>query len=275
MRSSFPTPIHELPPASDDDEGWRIYIYGERKGDDEDEEEDLILPDAAPAPPPPTTPATSTSWIEEMEARMIGLNDAEALEAAKAIALASLELDAPPLEPPSPSTFLPLDLHPLALTSQPVSSDLNEAVYRTLPHLPSPSLLLDLPSPLLLALLELFTDWFTDRLATYPHLNRTRSSHANLVPSLHEITWLLSLLSKLDALQSGDEISVLRCLSKTLMDISAVSERESKREEERVGKSKKEREEDEERAEARAGCWMVVAVVAGVWGQWDLWRGDN
>lgn len=33
----------------------------------------------------------------------------------------------------------------------------------------------------------------------------------------------------------------------------------------------KERLEDEEEAEGRARCWMVVAAIAGVWAQGDLW----
>lgn len=214
------------------------------------------------------------------------------LEEARAAALASLELDAPApsVPPPSASSAAP---------EPPASYDEDHP-----PHLPTPSLILEIDHSTIVHLLSHFTHWFTERQEVYeaainyvpstifapPALRRkaapksstsslppTRKPHPRTpprppLPTSHEVHWILSLLSKLDSLLAGDEMSTLRDLAKILLQLVEESERE-KEGREWKGRSKEERASDEEEAEGRAGSWMVVAAVAAGWGQSDLWNG--
>lgn len=75
--------------------------------------------------------------------------------------------------------------------------------------------------------------------------------------------WLFALLSVLDAFLSTGEISTLRDLARTCLDIADITkEWELKHSMER-----------EEWKECTAACWMVVSIVWEVWGQRDLWDG--
>ncbi|GAA5833621.1 hypothetical protein JCM9279_001579 [Rhodotorula babjevae] len=97
------------------------------------------------------------------------------------------------------------------------------------------------------------------------------------LPTAHESHWILSALTRLEQLLDGEDLSSLRLLAKTLASMAEVSETAR---EKRIaaaagagagGRSMQERLEDEEEAEGRARCWMVVATIAGVWAQADLW----
>lgn len=94
------------------------------------------------------------------------------------------------------------------------------------------------------------------------------------LPTPHEVHWMLSLLSRLNDLLDGDDLSNLRLLAKTLVDMVEASEKAMKK---ALSESKRERTMDERREgdeedEARARCWMVIAAIAGVWKQEDLWN---
>jgi hypothetical protein len=65
--------------------------------------------------------------------------------------------------------------------------------------------------------------------------------------------WILSLLASLDELLTGSDISNLRSLARTCLGIL------------RALGSRVDAEDQE------GTCWMVVAAVAGVWKQSDLW----
>lgn len=79
--------------------------------------------------------------------------------------------------------------------------------------------------------------------------------------------WLFSLLSVLDQLLSSSEISILRSLARTCLDVADMTHE---------WETKHVAADDGKKAEWKdciAGCWMVVSVVWEVWGQRDLWDG--
>jgi hypothetical protein len=80
--------------------------------------------------------------------------------------------------------------------------------------------------------------------------------------------WIFSLLSVLDELLTSSEISILRSLARTCLDIADTTSAWIARHE---GKATKEREEIWK--ECIASCWMVVAIIWEVWKQRDLWEG--
>jgi hypothetical protein len=109
------------------------------------------------------------------------------------------------------------------------------------------------------------------------------------------------LLSKLDSLLTGDDISTLRILTKTVKSLVSNSEmdfqsrttmnkcddnndddsnsNDNNNLKKKVGikmlynvLEEQDRIRDEEEAEARAMGWMIVAAVAHTWKQNDLWE---
>lgn len=298
-------PIHSMPPVdpgllpSARDEGaWRVFINGKRS---------KAVKVAAPTAVVPTStssaPAVTASHVAPTED--IEMND---LEAAKAAILASLDLDAPEYEP-EPAT-IPAPAPPPAATEAPAPAPTPE--YERLPQLPSPALLVAIPSPTLMHLLSHFNDWFLERIEAYedkinfvpstifapPAVRRKAGAGVAAkakpvtapplpkattkapvaprppLPTAHESHWILSSLTRLEQLLDGDDLASLRQLAKTLVSMAEASDAAR---EKRVasaatgGRSMKERLEDEEEAEGRARCWMVVAAIAGVWAQGDLW----
>lgn len=220
------------------------------------------------------------------------------LEDAKAAALATLELDSPaPTPPPAPvpafgPTQAPLpDFDP----SYPV-------------HIPTPHLLLIIPAPGVIRVLSHFDDWLQERLEAYetevnfvpstifapPALRRKaaagsapkapvapprqRPTPRPPLPTSHELQWILSLLTRLDSLLAGDDMSALRILTKTIVSLVEASEQaRSEREQQGTrasvgGRTAEEKMAEEDEAERRAQCWMIVAAVASVWAQRDLWE---
>lgn len=225
------------------------------------------------------------------------------LESAKAAILASLELDTPePTNSPPPA---PPPL-PRPAPSAPPPTQIPE--FDKLPQLPTPSLILSIPLTSIIHILSHFNEWFMERLETYdqelnwvsstifaPPAVRRKPGGAKVaggvgtkekeqekkkrnavapLPTPHEVHWMLSLLSRLNDLLDGDDLSNLRLLAKTLVDMVEASEKAMKK---ALSESKRERTMDERREgdeedEARARCWMVIAAIAGVWKQEDLWN---
>ncbi|BGP40341.1 hypothetical protein JCM10449v2_004303 [Rhodotorula kratochvilovae] len=293
-------PINAMPPVdpamipSPRDEGaWRVFVNGKRS-----KAVKVAAPAPAAAPKPTPVPAATVAASEDTE-----MDD---LEAAKAAILASLDLDAPEPEAACPP---PQGRPPPQHASADPPAQTPE--YERLPQLPSPALLVAIPGPALVHLVSHFHDWFNERISAYeekinyvpstifapPALRRKPGTGAAVkpkpaapalpsgvkpaaaaprppLPTAHEAHWLLSVLTRLEQLLDGEDLSSLRQLGKTLAAMAEVSE--VAREKRSLaaapgGRSMKERREDEEEAEGRARCWMVVAAIAGVWAQADLW----
>lgn len=74
--------------------------------------------------------------------------------------------------------------------------------------------------------------------------------------------WLFAILAQLDRQLSGDEIASLRTLARVCMKCIA-----------RVRSQVDYLCEDKaDTLEAEMGAWMIITVIAGVWGQHDLWN---
>lgn len=74
--------------------------------------------------------------------------------------------------------------------------------------------------------------------------------------------WLFSLLAHLDRRLSGGEIAGLRALARSC--IAALTHVRSLRAQAMV-------DSDEDFLEQESGAWMLLVIVAGAWGQRDLW----
>lgn len=83
---------------------------------------------------------------------------------------------------------------------------------------------------------------------------------------------MLSLLTRLEQVLDGDDLATLRQLAKTLVQLVEEAERaKAARTRPEGGWSMETRREDEQEAEEKARCWMIVAAIASVWAQRDLW----
>ncbi|ORY89293.1 hypothetical protein BCR35DRAFT_320559 [Leucosporidium creatinivorum] len=286
--AGFPPLTHNDLPLPQDESGWRTFIHGRKVK-------------AAKPPTPAVNGANGHSNAQDGDTAM-----ALSLEDAKAAALASLEFDSPD-SPPKP-------LAPPPSVSEPPS----EPSYTIDPdhpaHVPSPSLLLSIPTPHVVRILSHFDEWFQERIEAYeaaasfvpstifappalrkkvvngsarpsapapaPRPSPARPTPRPPLPTSHEAHWILSLLARAESLLAGDDISSLRILVRTILGLVEESdkqqqEKEAKREAAGGGpRSMAERNRDEEDAEGRAHCWMIVAAVAEGWAQRDLWNGD-
>ncbi|GAA5925831.1 SIP1 domain-containing protein [Sporobolomyces koalae] len=296
MRMAMPPPPNTMPevglkafPPARQESAWRVLINGKR---------------SKPTKLPVQEEATITSEVTSATTgENIEMND---LEAAKAAILASLELDTPeqaePKTPPSSKVAAPPIAAASTTGSETVSSQTPE--YDKLPQLPTPSLIVSIPRTSLIHVLSHFNDWYTDRLELYeqestwtpstifapttlrrkPGQPTKRSVEPEKdnrppviapLPTPHEVHWMLSLLSRLNELLDGDDLSSLRLLAKTLVEMVEVSEKavtnRKSTEVDRANTMTERRVRDEE-DEARARCWMVIAAIAGVWKQEDLWN---
>lgn len=166
---------------------------------------------------------------------------------------------------------------------------------------PSGPLLLRLNTEHILGLLEAFPYWIAHRVCIPDSQTKKEDRRQTEVLQPLHARWIFALLLRLDGRLMSEEISTLRTLARacvaaiTLSRIrrKALSSRSSmkqtqlppgaateKAEGERRDKDEEEEQvvqEDEEEEEKRmrrdeAGAWMVVAIVAGVWGQSDLWE---
>lgn len=216
------------------------------------------------------------------------------LEEAKALALASLELDAPEEDA---STSISSPSPPNATLNEPILSP-RESKHP--PHHLTTRLLLEIDPPSLIHILSHFTTWiseisdaYEEQIAWVPStifaptsvrrkpgapkavvkpkvVPVARPKPRRPLPTSEETDWILSLLTALEILLSGDDVATLRDLGKLLSSLAEASGREADKRE----VAKRSQEEcilDEVDAEGRAKCWMIVAVIADVWGQKDLW----
>lgn len=174
---------------------------------------------------------------------------------------------------------------------------------------PSASVLLRLSTEQILALLEAFPYWIAHRvIIPDSQIKASEREGAHVLQPLHA-RWLFALMLRLDARLVSEEISTLRTLARaciaaiTLSRIrrkavrSRINKAEAEAEAEAAAAAEAETETDAEgvtvtvtvatpqAADAashrnadekqmrkdEAGAWMVVAIVAGVWGQSDLW----
>ncbi|GAA6064467.1 hypothetical protein JCM10212_001816 [Sporobolomyces blumeae] len=303
--ATLPAVDPETIPAPRQESAWRILVNGKRS---------KPVKAAVPAASKGNTPVRSLPG-RTLPAAAQPTEDVEMsdLQAAKAAALASLELDAPEDSTPPPAPPTPVS----APSTAPVDGA-QQPEYEKLPQLPTPALVLSIPKPSLIHVLSHFNEWFRDRLETYeqelnwvpstifapPAVRRkpvggakgttkpkpvqalptTQDKPKKLappapLPTPHEVHWILSILTRLDALLDGDDLSNLRILAKTLVEMVEVSESKEKADRGKnasgsdgLGRSMIARRESEEGEEARARCWMVVAAIAGVWKQEDLWN---
>lgn len=282
-RSTFPPPSHNALPLGQDESGWRSFVYGRRI-------KTVVPPSRATVVSLDRAPKTADE--DGDDATMT-----TSLEDAKAAALASLDLDSP-------------DTPAVAPTSS-VSSSTAEALDPDHPaHQPTPALLLTIPAPHLTRILGHFDDWLQERVEAHelalaytpstifaPTSVRRKAASSRIptapvaapakpsppppaprppLPTLHESHWILSILSRVDSLLMGDDISTLRQLAKTLTSLAEDSDK-AQRDREKIrggtaGRSMEEKLLDEEEAEGRAHCWMIVAAISSVWAQSDLWQ---
>lgn len=146
---------------------------------------------------------------------------------------------------------------------------------------PSASLLLRLGTEQTLALLEAFPYWIAHRV-TIPDSQSRRSERlqGEVLQPLHA-RWIFALLLRLDGRLVSEEISVLRTLARacvaaiTLSRIRRKAVRSRVRPDEvgELGEGAGGTGDEEQRMRRdEAGAWMIIAIVAGVWGQSDLWH---
>jgi hypothetical protein len=282
--SSFPPATHNEIPSAKDSDGWSTFIYGKR----------IPTPSTSKSIPDPIATTVEVVGLSQSLDSII-IDEEMTLEEAKALALASLELDAPELPP----------LPPLPPTVQGKAVPTYHPDFP--PHIPSPAILLALDHQTIVRLLEHMTEWLEERQEAYetaqanewtpsttsallpPSLRRKKlvpSTTAPLpakkkrvrppppLPTTHEISWILSLLTRLSVPLAGEDTSTLRTLARLLLSMNAASE-SSLVGRDPSGRTKEERQGEEREAEGRAGGWMVVLAVATGWGQWDLWNGTG
>ena len=131
---------------------------------------------------------------------------------------------------------------------------------------PTGALLLRLSTEQILGLLEAFPYWLAHRV---PIPDSQGGDGGEVIQALHA-RWLFSLLLRLDGRLVSEEISTLRTLARAC--VAAITLARIRRK--AVRSRSKEVEGGDSEARWRrdeAGAWMVVAIVAGVWGQQDLW----
>ncbi|SCV72160.1 BQ2448_4854 [Microbotryum intermedium] len=292
--SSFPPTTHNALPQPQDQGAWHLFIHGRKTAQTTEaankssSSASATLSTRIPTAPPPAATQSPTTPIN-VQMTPAELEAADLLQAAKSHLLASLELDAP-----SVSEF--------------PESEATDEVSSHPPHYPTPSLLLSIPAYYIPRLLFHFQCWLVTKQEDYemminyvpstifaPSSLRRKpqtSSSSTTTPTLplaavpakapprpplmtaHELHWLLSLLTRLDTLLDGEDISSLRSLVRTIKHSNEASEKaRMQREGDRKRpRGMEEKREDEDEAERRGLGWMIVAIVCGeVWGQKDLW----
>ncbi|KAH9824176.1 survival motor neuron interacting protein 1-domain-containing protein [Melampsora americana] len=137
---------------------------------------------------------------------------------------------------------------------------------------PIPTFLKALDQVTVVAILTHYTGWIEERLdslmALIEHHNETpkndpgvNTTHEITLLSAHDGSWLLGLLSILDSVLTAQDIYRLRALARACKRVAQIADAASKQ---AVS------QDDSSYHEAAAG-WMVVAAIADVWGQKDLW----
>lgn len=119
---------------------------------------------------------------------------------------------------------------------------------------PSLQVLMQLDTNDIIALTKLFRKWMQHAQFAYVH-----GSPAAIHP-VHA-QWLFSLLACLDQRLDSDDISTLRVLARACIKCIV-------RTREQVAPTST---NDADFLECESGAWMIIAIIAGIWGQLDLW----
>jgi hypothetical protein len=225
-------------PNDDDESRWRSYLYGVKR-------DNSRKPSAAHSNADQSIGAAPITPTSDMELEDV---EAEAREAEEA-----------KYRPKMPNATLLKLFHQVRPASIPLAVQLPSRAQSTA-----------------FALLEHFDGWIAERFsraisgpstAFLPPAVRRRgpaaaapraASAAPAAPKkpvldAFDTQWLFALLAIVDDLLAGDDIDRLRRLAKTCLAVLAAEPKVTLDE------------------DAKAGCWMVVAAVAGTWGQRDLW----
>lgn len=137
---------------------------------------------------------------------------------------------------------------------------------------PIPTFLKALDQVTVIAILTHYTSWIEERLDSLMALiedhtetpandSEADTAHEITLLSAHDGSWLLGLLSILDSVLTAQDIYRLRALARACKRVAQIADAASKQ----AGS-----QDDSSHQEAAAG-WMVVAAIADVWGQKDLW----
>lgn len=106
-------------------------------------------------------------------------------------------------------------------------------------------------------LLQNFTIWLNEDWFRSPQ-GDLNPSERPAIEAFHS-QWLFALLAHLDERLVGDDVSILRQLARSCLH--------------RIVRSRVNRLPSETvliDMQTERGCWMIICVIAGVWGQYDL-----
>lgn len=127
---------------------------------------------------------------------------------------------------------------------------------------PNPDVLARFTTKQILSLLSHLPYWITIPLSE--HERKDTFTQSALPPILSQ--WCFATLAKLDTRLVSDEISILRTLARACIASIALRRR-------RLTASAQVNVEGKAISRsAETGAWIVVAIVAGLWGQSDLWE---
>ena len=120
---------------------------------------------------------------------------------------------------------------------------------------PSLRVLMQLDTNDLIALTKLFRKWMQHAQFAYVHGSRA---------AIHPVhaQWLFSLLACLDRRLDSDDIATLRVLARACIKCIV-------RTREQVAPTST---SDADFFECESGAWMIITIIAGIWGQLDLWN---
>ncbi|CAO1625378.1 unnamed protein product [Jaminaea pallidilutea] len=136
------------------------------------------------------------------------------------------------------------------------------------PLQPTPALLLRFATSQELSLLAHLPYWIPIPLPHQPNdPNADPRSQPATPPILSQ--WSFALLSKLDTRLDSEQISVLRTLARA--NIAAIALRRT-RIAQALQTDARMIVDDDREEEMEAGAWTTIAIIAGVWGQSDLWE---
>lgn len=130
---------------------------------------------------------------------------------------------------------------------------------------PDGAQLLRLSTDHVLGLLEAFPYWLAHRIDIPDEENIEASP---VVQPLHA-RWMFALLARLDARLVSEQISVLRTLARACIATISLARIRRKALHSRTKQNSLHGHTDVLRHEA--GAWIVIACIAAIWGQSDLW----
>ena len=140
---------------------------------------------------------------------------------------------------------------------------------------PSAALLLRLSTEQILGLLEAFPYWLAHRVAI-PDSQQSKTGGEKggreVVQPLHA-RWMFALLLRLDGRLVSEEISTLRTLARACVAAITLSRirRKAVRSRNKADQTEQQQEEQQSMRRDETGAWMIVTIIASVWGQSDLW----